>query len=398
MTSLSVRHLLIYFAARALPALASMALTFLCIQMLPSDQYALYSLTLLAAGVASGFVGGMSGQPMQRYSHQLDLASLRRALLQLPLGVAAVAVLIVSVYISVTAGLSISAVLAIASIPLLALVDARRNLFIARGRASAVLALDGWRSLLALFFGGGLLWLWSEQAVAPLAAQLMGIVICLMVVSSRAADGPHGTRKLDRAYLHYGIGIAGWMAGITALALVERSMLAAAMGLASSGQYAAQSDVINAVFAAGSSMLASAMMPSYLAQTTRFDAKELRRLCRVGMLGCLAIAFMCLMAGVILVLLPGIRVARTLTADIPTALTLIAAATVWSVAGFVQKPVELRGQTYRLFFGVICSLILFLIIALPLVEHFSAQGIALAKLTSGGAYILYYAWIERNSK
>lgn len=383
-----LRTLPTYLAARLLPALAAMVFTLLCIHALPPEHYANYSLALLAAGVASGFVGGASGQPMLRYSHELAPSALRTALLSLPLIVSALAVPLVLVYIAVTSTITRPALIAVATIPLLALMDTRRSLFVARGRANAVLALDGSRSMLALLAGAVLLHLLGARAEAPLIAQVVAIVTCLVLVRGRATDGPHGTREVDGSYCGYGLGIAGWMAAIVALSLAERSVLAEVVGLASSGRYAAQADVVNAVFAAGASALASTMMPAYLAQTESPTTAALRRLRRLGVLGCLAIVPLCVAAGALTTLLPGVRVAQVLTADVPTALVLIAAAAVWSSAGFVQKPIELRGQTHQLFACVVVALLLFLLIAPTLAERFAAPGVAMAKLAAGVAYTL----------
>jgi len=396
--SYSLRTLIVYAAARVLPAMAVMVLTFLCIHVLPPERYAIYSLTLLASGVASGFVGAASGQPMLRYSHQLNPTALRRAQIQLPLVVAMLTVPVVLAYLSATSGLSLSAFLAVALIPLFALVDTRRSLFVARGRANAVFAMDAWRSALMLLFGAALLSLWGAQTEAPLAAQLLALIACLVLVRDRADDGTGGAREVDRAYLFYGLGFAGWSAGIVALSLTERSMLANVTGLASSGRYAAQADVVNAVFSAGAGAIASMLMPIYLEQTTRPDAKVRRRLLRFGVLGCLGIVLLCLLIGALLRLFPDVRIAQALIADTPTALMLVAAAAMWAVAGFVQKPVELRGQSSWLFLGVVVALLVFLLIAPALAERFAAMGVAFAKLTAGSTYLLVIWLIARETR
>ena len=394
----SLRTLLVYAAARVLPAIAVMALTFLCIHMLPPERYAIYSLTLLASGVASGFVGAASGQPMLRYSHELNPTALRLAQIQLPLVVAMLTVPAVLAYLSATSGISLTAFLAAALIPLVALVDTRRSLFVARGRVNAVFAMDGWRSVLMLLFGAVLLSLWGARAEAPLVAQSLALIACLVLVRYRAGDSTGGTREVDRAYFFYGLGFAGWSAGIVALSLTERSMLANVTGLASSGRYAAQADVVNAVFSAGAGAIASMFMPIYLQQTTRPDAKVRRRLLRFGMLGCFGLVFLCLMIGALLTLLPDVRIAQALIADKPTALMLVAAAAMWAAAGFVQKSVELRGQSSWLFLGVVVALLVFLLITPVLVERFAATGVAFAKLTAGSTYLLFIWLIARETR
>ena len=386
--SVSTRALFVYLAARAVPAFATLILTVLCIAVLSPEQYGAYSVALTAAGVASGFVGGACGQPILRYSNELNLASRWHALWTLPLAVGLCAMVIVLVYLAMTTGLSMAGLLAAAAIPLVGLVDTRRNLFVARGHAGAVLTLDSWRSLLALLIGGLLFYAGSKQATAPLVAQLVAVALSLVLVRDRAADGPQGPHQIDRVYAFYGLGFAGWAAGIVALSVAERALLAGMGGLGVVGRYAAQADVINPIFAAGAGALASAMMPAYLAQTVRHDAAALRKMRRQGVSGCVAIALLCLLLGSLLALIPNTRVTRALTDDVPTALILVAAATVWAAAGFIQKPIELRGQTYFLSAGVAGALVLFLVVAPPLAERLAASGIALAKLLAGCAFAL----------
>jgi hypothetical protein len=301
----------------------------------------------------------------------------------------------VLVYLAVTTGLSVAGLLAAAAIPLIGLVDTRRNLFVARGQAGAVLRLDSWRSLLALLVGGLLFYMGSKQAAAPLAAQLVAVALSIVLVCDRAVDGPGGSRKIDRAYALYGLGFASWMAGIVALSVAERTLLASTSGMGTVGRYAALADVINPIFSAGTGALASAMMPAYLGQTVHPDAAALRKLRRMGVLGCLIVALLCLLLGLLLALIPDTRVARVLTADVPTALILVAAATVWAAAGFIQKPIELRGQTYHLSVGVAGALMLFLLVAPSLAERLAAPGVALAKLLAGCAFALFAGLASR---
>ena len=92
------------------------------------------------------------------------------------------------------------------------------------------------------------------------------------------------------------------------------------------------------------------------------------------------------------------RVSQALTGDVPTGLVLIAAGVVWAAAGFVQKPLELRGQTFRLFAGVAAALLLFLLLAPALAVHAGPTGVALAKLLAGGAYVVFAAVAARATR
>lgn len=388
--TLPPRALATYLAARVLPAFAGMGLTFVCIHALAPEQYAVYSLTLLAAGVAAGFVGGISGQALLRYSHELSPAALQRALLAFPLLAAAVVCPIVLAYLAWRGIANSTALLAAAAIPLLALVDTRRSLFIARGAARAVFALDACRSGLGLLLAFALLQGWSAQAAAPLLAQWLALAACLCLVRvPRAADSADGQRSIDAQYLGYGLGLAGWLAVVVGMSLAERAVVADTLGMAASGRYAAQADVINAVFSAAAGALGAAMMPAYLRQSANPDAAALRRLRRLGVVGVLAVAGVCVLLGALLSAASFGRISRALAGDVPTGLLLIAGGAVWATAGFVQKPLELRGQTYRLFAGVVVALLLFLWLGPVLAVHAGATGVALAKLVAGCAYVAF---------
>ena len=382
-----LRALLTYVAARVVPAIASMALTFLCIDALRPEDYASYSLTLLAAGVAAGFVGGVSAQAMLRYARELSAQAMQRGLFGLPLLASALVCPLVAAYLAWRGQWSVAALIAIAAIPALAVMDTRRSLFVASARADAVFALDAWRAGLALLLTFVLLHGWGARAESPLLAQGLSVLACLLLVGSRrAAIAPTGSRTIDAQYVGYGVGLAGWMAVIVALSLAERSVVAAASGLAASGRYAAQADVINAVFAALGGAMAQAMMPAYLAQAADPDAAALRRLRRLALLGVLAIGALCALLGAALSVSGLGRISASLTDDVPTALVLIAAGALWTAAGFVQKPIELRGRTHWLFAGVGLAMLLFLLIAPNLAERYGPPGVALAKLIAGLAY------------
>jgi hypothetical protein len=383
----SQRALLTYVAARVVPAIASMALTLLCIDALRPEDYASYSLTLLAAGVAAGFVGGISAQAMLRYARELSASALRRGLLGVPLLASALVCPLVAAYLAWRGQWSAAALIAIAAIPALAVMDTRRSLFVAVARADAVFALDAWRAGLALLLTFVLLNLWGARPESPLLAQALSVLAGLLLVGSRrAAMVPTGSRAIDARYLGYGVGLAGWMAVIVALSLAERSVVAAASGLAASGRYAAQADVINAVFAALGGALAQAMMPAYLAQAADPDQAALRRLRRLALLGVLAIGGLCVLLGGALSVSGLGRISTALTDDRSTAFVLVAAGALWTAAGFVQKPIELRGRTHWLFAGVGLSLLLFLLIAPTLAERHGPIGVAAAKLIAGLAY------------
>lgn len=397
-----LRQLATYLAARVLPALASMALTFLCIHTLTPADYGRYSLTLLPAGVAASLVGGLSAQAMLRYAHELSPAALRVGRLWFPLAASLIVCPLVAAYLAWSVGGSAAAWIAVASVPLVALMDTRRSFFVARGRAGSVFALDVWRAAAALLIAGGLFAAAGARTAVPLLAQGLSVALVLLLVRPAVAmPASAGAREVDRHYLRYGLWFAGWMAVIGVFSLAERSVVERVAGLAASGRYAAQADVVNAVFAATGAALASSMMPRYLALASVPGGQALhrpmRRLLLLGLAGTAATVLLCLLLGGLLAAMGVGRISAALIADVPTALALVAAGAVWTAAGFVQKPLELAGQTRLTFASAAIALLLFLAMGPALGRGFGPLGVALAKLVAGLGFVLMVVLATRRA-
>ena len=391
-----IRELATYLAARVVPALASMALTFLCIHSLSSADYGTYSLTLLPASVVTGLIGGLSAQAMLRYAHELAPGELQRGLVTLPLVASAIAAPLVLGYLAWSVGLYSGAWLAVASIPLVALMDTRRSLFVARARAGAVFALDALRATVALLIAWLLFRGWGGHAAVPLLAMVLSVAAGLVAVRPRVAlpDEPRA-RRVDRHYVRYGVWFAGWLAVMGVLAVAERSIVERVSGIAASGRYAAQADVVNAIFAATGGALASSMMPRYLAMSRAEDSAVLRHLLRIGVAGTTITAALCVTLGAALYWQGSGQLAQALTAEPKTGVVLVVAGALWTAAGFVQKPLEMRGQT-RLTFAAAClSLLLFLATGYFFAGWFGSWGVGLAKALAGVVFVALVAAASR---
>ncbi len=388
-----LRQLATYLAARVVPALASMALTFLCIHTLSPADYGRYSLTLLPAGVVASLVGSLSAQAMLRYAHEMSPAGLRFGRLWFPLAASLAVGPLVLAYLAWSVGLSAAAFAAVGLVPLVALMDTRRSFFVARGRAGSVFALDVWRAAAALLIAWCLFAAAGARAEVPLLAQGLSMALVLLFVRPviEVAAGS-GRREVDRHYLRYGLWFAGWVAVIGVFALAERSVVERVAGLAASGRYAAQADVINAVFAATGAALASALMPRYLALASAprgpAAARSMRRLLLLGLAGTAATAMLCVLMGAAVGAIGIGKISAALIADVPTALALVAAGAVWAAAGFFQKPLELSGQTRLTFAASAIALLLFLAIGPALGRALGPLGVALAKLAAGLGFVL----------
>lgn len=391
-----VRELATYLAARVLPALASMCLTFLCIHTLSAADYGTYSLTLLPAGVATGLIGGLSAQAMLRYAHEMAPGQLRRGLVALPLAASALACPLVLGYLAWSVGLYQGAFVAVASIPLITLMDTRRSLFVARARAASVFALDALRAVIALALAWTFFATWGARPTVPLLAQAISVAACLCLVRPNVAMPDQvRTRKVDRRYVSYGLWFAGWLAVMGALAVAERSIVESVSGIAASGRYAAQADVVNAIFSATGGALASSMMPRYLAMSHVEDASILRHLLHIGLAGTALTAVLCLVLGAALYGLGAGALSTALTGDPSTGLILVLAGLVWTAAGFVQKPLELRGQTRLTFAAVSVSLLLFLAIGPLFGRWLGSPGVGMAKVLAGLVFVALVAVASR---
>jgi hypothetical protein len=92
------------------------------------------------------------------------------------------------------------------------------------------------------------------------------------------------------------------------------------------------------------------------------------------------------------------KLSDTLTGDAATGLALVAGAAAWTAGGFVQKPLELRGQTYRIFMAALASLLLFGILAPLLANGWGIAGVAVAKLLAGLGFIVLVWWMAQGGR
>jgi hypothetical protein len=392
-----------YTAARALPALASLATTALCVQLLSAQDYAVFSLTALPAAVLAGFAGAACGPALLRFALELSDRATRQALLALPLLYGALGFGLAMAYLAWRDGLTTAAWWAALSIPAMVLIDARRNAFIAEGKVAQVFKLDSARALLALALTAALLLAWAATPVAPLAATALAALAALLLVANpaRAPAKPQG-RAIDQAYLAHGLALALWLAALLALSLAERALVAEHLGLADSGRYAAQADIVNALFAAMGGALAAAMMPSYLSSVAHRNAVAQGQLLLYALGAVGALAALCLGLGWALRALRTVigepRLLQSLVGDAATGAWLLAAAAVWTGAGFVQKPVELGGASRHLVFAMLGALLVFGLLGPWAVRDFGAPGVAAAKLAAGVVFLLWVAAAGRRSR
>lgn len=368
-----------------------MVFTLGCVQTLSSEQYARYSLGVLPALIAAGFVGGLAGQPLLRFGTRLDRSGLARALLLVPLAGALVSIPPILAWWAVqSSGWSIVLLLTLLLVPAIALTDARRSFLVATSQPSAVLRLDSIRTFASLV----LLWLlFQTDATAeavPIAAMLCGTVLALLVSRPKFTGKPSEAQvKVDRAYLGYGVWAACWMGLISMFPLAERHMLQRAHGLDAAGIYSALGDPTLTLMAAGTSVVVSAVSPKLVAAWYTGDLALVRWLTRIGVLAASGLAAVVWLAGAIGA---GLQVGRlgTLLHEFPvlaTAMLVVTAA--WQFAIFAHKPLELMRRVDLMFGALLLAWLVFAAAGLLLVGPLQGLGLLVAKAASLLAYIVF---------
>lgn len=383
-----VRTMAAYAGARALPALMSFVFTLVCVQSLTAAEYGTYSLTLLPVTMGASFAGGLAGQPMLRFGSELARAERRVGLGRVPLLVAAIALPLLAIYLYAAGRSAAAFAVSVALVPLTAVLDTRRNYFVAMSRASRVFGLDAVRSvssvvLLLLLIGQGFATSW-----VPLAAMLSAAALSLLTVSARAdTESEEGDRRIDAAYLRYGFWVACWMAVIALMPLMERMLLESRFSVSDAGRYSAIADPISTAMSAAGGVVASALMPRFVDAWNRASAASLRRLTITSLGAVVGAALLCLAAGAVIVALDWGRWAGLLHTNVALSLLLLAGIALWQAAVFVHKPLELRAKTSVMFGCLVGAALVFLLCAGPLIARWGAEGVAVAKLLAGVAYI-----------
>ena len=394
-----LRTLLGYAVSRGVPGLASMALTLACVHTLVPEDYARFSLTLLPVLLAAGFISSLTGQAMLRHGDELTPHARRQGLVAVPLAFSALTAPLAFAFMPERT--ASTAVVALMLLPLMALADTRRSLLIARGQVVLVLRLDLSRGLFALaltLMGFAFAGPWPA---VPVGAQVLAVAAALLLVPLTpllaTRRGNVESRRVDRRYLSYGLLFALWSLLVGALSLAERHIVERGLGLAASGAYAAKADAIGAVCSAIGGVVGSALMPHYLAVAREQAGVSMKRLLRAGWAATSCAAMLCLALVGFATAMPIPTISSMFGDDLPTALALVIAASLWLLAVFVHKPLELGGRTGHMLLLCAGAAFLFVLLAWPLMQWWGATGVALAKAIAGAAYVASVALVPVKS-
>jgi hypothetical protein len=335
---------------------------------------------------------------MLRFGSELSTAAQRDGLLRIPLIASIILAPVLLGYLFGFDRSALSIVIALCLMPLIAVLDTRRNYFVATSRVLSVFQLDSVRSLaslalLVLFVTIGGLTSWM-----PLAAMLLAAIISLVVVSSKVDNkSKQGEKAIDGGYLRYGFWVACWMGVIGLLPLFERLLLERQYGISVAGLYGTIADPLSSIASASGAVIVSALMPKYVAAWASRDDAHLRMLTHFAVIGVIAGSVLALVGGFVIALADWGQWGNVLRANTQLALTLVLASTIWQLGIFFHKPLELQSATNRMFFCLLVAGLLFVALASAMVSAMGAEGIALAKVLAGIAYIGLVTWADRKS-
>jgi len=287
--------------------------------------------------------------------------------------------------------------ISVALVMVTAVLESHRGYFIAMSSAVSILRIDAVRSaasvlLLILFLKMGYATSW-----APLVSMACAATLALLAIPAYIKSGEkEGQRLVDAAYIRYGFWVACWMAVIVLLQLLERIIIESQFGISAVGSYSAIADPIAMVISAVGGIVANALMPRFIEAWNDHKLMAIRQLTLASLAAVFFAASLCFVAGSVVLILDFGRWAVLLRSNIMLSLLLLTGITLWQAGVFVHKPLELRGKTGAMFACVVVSLLAFILMAVPMVKLWGAEGIAVAKLLAGGVYLgLIMVFIRR---
>jgi O-antigen/teichoic acid export membrane protein len=361
----------------------------ICVERMASVEYATYSLLLIPVMVVSSFTGGLAGQPMMRFATELTPEALSIGLFRVPFLSAIMASLILVVYM-ITMGQSLAFIaLVVCLVLLVSILGVRRNYYVALSRPFDLFVLDATRAVIGLVILYVFMNYGFTGSYIPLIALLGGNFISLLLVSLKSNQPHnHGKSTINGAYLRYGFWVAAWMVMIGLFPLLERVFLKQYEGLSVTGVYAAIADPLVAAMSAFGAILVSVLMPRYVASWSAENYTEIRRLTRIGVSATVAFSCFCLLVCVLLMNIGSGYFVALLKQNQLLALMVIVSLGLQTIGTFFHKPLELKNDTYKMFLYLLCSLIVFVIVALLLVPRFGTIGVASSKIIASCTYVI----------
>lgn len=213
-----------------------------------------------------------------------------------------------------------------------------------------------------------------------------------------AAAAPAQVPQL-RELWSFGWPLSVWLAGQFAVPLIDRSMMAAQLGLAETGKFAALSDILTRCFSLAIFPITQAVYPRMAQMMDSGQPSAAAALLRRASLLLFALAAIAMPA---LYLLRNFVVRFSLPAFDPDysslVLPLAAGGVIWQAALLAHKPLEMAGRTRAMLAAMILTVGLKAGANCWLLPLWGAQGAAYATLLAGSCYCLMCAGLVRLSR
>jgi len=334
-----------------------------------------------------------------RFGKQFDLWSKRVVLNYAPAGLALAAIPLVWVYQTFNGVRSDVLIVAVCLMPLMSVMDARRNYFISMSRPGSVFSLDAVRAgcsvaCLFLFLKSGM-----PGARAPITALCFSTLLCLIAVPARTARDKHDeSLRINYQHFLYGFWVAWWMVVLCAFPFFERLILERRFGIEAAGTYASIADPLSAITSATGSVLISALMPRFVSAWENRKPSAVRRLIAYGVTGVILSQLACVLTGMFVIYGNSGHWSELLRANTKLALMLLLATGVWQVTVFFHKRLELKTRTLSMLVSIGVAMCGFFILVYPLVELFGLAGVAIAKIISGFIYMVFVEYFSRQGE
>lgn len=383
-----LRTLLIYGAARAVPALISLSFTLVCIQQLSSAQYGDFSLAYLPTMIAASFAGSLAGQPMLRFGASLSPKHRTIGLLRLPI-IAALSTMPFLVGYLLWSGRPLTMLaLAVGIALFVAVFDTQRFYLVASSQAMSILLLDSARSLISLAVLAILISTRQVSSSTPMAALLIATAASMLLILYKPSTASeHGNSTVDAMYIRYGIWVALWMVITGLFPFLERLLLERHFDLTVAGEYASIADPSSALMSAIGAILVNATMPRFVSAWNNHETASLSRLKVLSVLAVSAGVIACLGIGALVVAGGRGHIAIVLSEHSVVAVVLVTATGIWQMGIFFHKTLELSGATNLMFFALLASSLVFGTLSILLISPLGMLGIAMSKLVAGLFYI-----------
>ncbi len=389
-----LRHSLIYFVGRALPAVLMVASVPVFVRALGAESYGLYALYAGVALLAGNTAGASVAQPVLRFGARFrdSAPTLYRATIRLgrrrALVLAAVATALGVTLLPHDLWSAVTAVVLAGSTTAYGIAFSQRQAALEALRATL---LDVLRVILTVgvpavaVFGFGRTepaWLLAGAAIGNAAA-------AIELRRMPASGNPWRERVLDRRFLAFGAPIAAWMLVSTLLNISDRYLIEWLIGTEAVGAYSAVYDVVSKGIVFASTPMLMAAHPLIMDAWNRGKKGEARGVLRsttlfAGIVGSAVTAIVWVASPFVVGVVLGAEAPEGVAGLVgPVA----AGAFLWQIAMLVHKPLELAERTGAMLAAASAALVLNILLNVAFLPQFGVLAAAYATTAGGVLYL-----------